>query len=265
MSTDIFDNLLQEIPRLFQESASPLEDMGFNLFRSFATIHLAWFSAHVVLNKTIDAGRLLSLLAIIALVGTMITNYSVPIPGTSVSFRSLITDQAYEMAQLIKKDHIQRVEQRLAEVEVQIEEPGPFEVLDAIRYCLVQLLLGLAHAATLLIVSYGFLVSALAALTGPFFIPFLLVPGMDWLFWGWLKAYLQYSFYPVFAYGYTSLLGMMLVHFMDPATFQGKALATIFVPLVALLVVYIFGLLKLPAAVGSIFSGRSGEAAGPGL
>ena len=35
---------------------------------------------------------------------------------------------------------------------------------------------------------WGFVVVAVLSLIGPLFIPFLLVPQLDWLFWGWLKG-----------------------------------------------------------------------------
>ena len=34
-------------------------------------------------------------------------------------------------------------------------------------------------------------------LLGPIFIPFLVFDKLDWLFWGWLRAYLGFSFYKV--------------------------------------------------------------------
>ena len=30
--------------------------------------------------------------------------------------------------------------------------------------------------------------SAVCALVGPLFVPFFIVPTLEWLFWGWLKA-----------------------------------------------------------------------------
>lgn len=265
MLNDVFSLVLKEIPRLFQQSASPLEGMGMDLYRVFSGIGIIWFAMGVALTKSFDSNRFLSLVMVIVITGTILTGYSQPIPGFGISFRSLITDQAYDMAQLIDKDHVQRVHERLNTVETQLEPPGMFEVSASIRYYLVLLLLAVAQAATVFIVSYGYLAGAMAGLTGPFFIPFLLMPGMDWLFWGWLKSYIQFSFYPVFAYAYTSLLGMMLIHFLDQQLPSGTSLATMFVPLLMLLMVYIYGLLKLPTVVGALFSGRSGEAAGPGL
>src|SRR5260370_8251574 len=49
----------------------------------------------------------------------------------------------------------------------------------------------------------AFLVGATAVciLLGPVFIPSFIVPQLDWLFWGWLKAFIQYSFYQVLAAG----------------------------------------------------------------
>ena len=49
------------------------------------------------------------------------------------------------------------------------------------------------------VIAFGLIASAVCALVGPLFVPFFIVPKLDWLFWGWLKAFIQYSFIPVVA------------------------------------------------------------------
>ena len=48
-------------------------------------------------------------------------------------------------------------------------------------------------------IAFGLIASAVCGLVGPIFVPFFIVPKLDWLFWGWLKAFIQYSFIPVIA------------------------------------------------------------------
>ena len=50
-------------------------------------------------------------------------------------------------------------------------------------------------------VVWGYFALSLALLLGPIFIPWLMVPQLSWLFWGWLKTVLQYSFYGAVAAG----------------------------------------------------------------
>jgi hypothetical protein len=84
---------------------------------------------------------------------------------------------------------------------------------------------------------------------------------MEWLFWGWLKALIQYAFYPVVANAYLFVFGNLLIHFIDahPAPYDGATLLVFFFPLVMLLVALTYGIIKIPSLVNSLFSGRSGE------
>ena len=55
----------------------------------------------------------------------------------------------------------------------------------------------LAKVISLAIVAFGLIASAVCALLGPIFVPFFIVPKLDWLFWSWFKAFIQYPFIPV--------------------------------------------------------------------
>ena len=52
---------------------------------------------------------------------------------------------------------------------------------------------------------------------------------MEWIFWGWLKALLQYAFYPVVANAYVFVFGQLLIHFVDshPPPYDGATLAVL--------------------------------------
>jgi hypothetical protein len=104
-------------------------------------------------------------------------------------------------------------------------------------------------------------------LLGPVFIPFFIVPDLDWLFWGWLKSLIQYSFYPVVANAYVFVFGNMLIHFVDahPAPWDGATMLLFFFPLLLMLFAFTYGILRIPSLVNSLFTGRSGESALPPL
>ena len=97
-------------------------------------------------------------------------------------------------------------------------------------------------------------------LVGPVFIPFFIVPQMEWLFCGWLKALMQYSFYPVIANVYVFVMGSLLNHFIDSHTppYDGCNMALLFLPLGSC-----YGhsptASSNPSLVSSIFASRSGE------
>ena len=59
--------------------------------------------------------------------------------------------------------------------------------------------LAIAIALGLAQVIWGYFGLALGLLLGPIFIPWLMVPQLSWLFWGWLKTVVMYSFYAAVA------------------------------------------------------------------
>jgi len=77
----------------------------------------------------------------------------------------------------------------------------------------VLVLIVLAQAAIYAVIAFGYIAQAVAVLLGPVFIPFFIVPQMEWMFWGWLKSFLQYSFYPVVANAYLYVFGNFLLNF----------------------------------------------------
>jgi len=39
------------------------------------------------------------------------------------------------------------------------------------------------------VIAYGLVATAVCVLLGPIFVPFFILPKLDWLFWGWFKAF----------------------------------------------------------------------------
>jgi hypothetical protein len=88
-------------------------------------------------------------------------------------------------------------------------------------------------------------------LVGPICIPFFLVPHMEWMFWGWLRAFIRYSFYQVVANSF--VFAQLRLHFLDlyPPPFDSATITIFFVLLVVLLLSLVYGVLKTPSLVNS--------------
>jgi hypothetical protein len=56
-------------------------------------------------------------------------------------------------------------------------------------YVVVTILLAAAQAVAIVVIAYGFIATAVCVLVGPVFIPFFIVPKMEWLFWGWFRCF----------------------------------------------------------------------------
>jgi hypothetical protein len=209
--------------------------------------------------------NLVSLVLLIAFAHAMLAFYTAPIPGFGRSFPHLIIDQAQVMAAQIETGQVQQLSDRLGEVFVNTERPLVFDVLHVVGYLVVAFAVTGARIALVAVISFGWIAMAVAVLVGPVCIPFLIVPSMDWIFWGWFKALLQYSFYQVVAQAFVFVMGTFLLNqlalFPPPYTID-KLLVGGF-HLVFLFVAFTYGLLQVPSLTNSLFSGRSGESALP--
>ena len=263
------NDLLAFTSQLMTEHATLFQAQGQELFKAFAIILIVWFGIKSALASASGNGgfsfdRFAGLLLTIAFGFGMITFYSQPIPGFGVSFYHLIIDQGLDLSNQLNHSLVQEIWDRLTGLYWGMETPVltiTLNVLEYIRYIITVVCLLAAQAAILTVIAFGYVAAAIAVLLGPIFIPFYIVPQMEWLFWGWLKALIQYAFYPVVANAYLFVFGNLLIHFVDahPAPYDGAMLLVLFFPLVMLLVAFTYGIIKIPSLVNSLFSGRSGE------
>jgi hypothetical protein len=196
----------------------------------------------------------------------MVNFYSSPIPGAGFSFSSMIASQGTYMASLLQEDMVGEISRRLSLMYWSMEAPGlsaMINMADGSRWGITILLIAGAYTATYCVVLIGYIFGAICLIAGPFFVPFFIIPEMEWLFWGWLRAFLQYSFYPFAASAYTFVFGKLLINFLDHAgtDYSLDKIALMFMPLCAYLATYVWGMLKLPSFVNSLITGKSGEGA----
>jgi hypothetical protein len=274
MPPSSMNDLFAFLTQLMTEHAGMFETMGSHLFRSFAVILVAWFGVKSALSSasggTTNAfhfDHFASLLITIAFGFGMITYYSHPIPGFGVSFYHLIIDQGLDLSNQLNHALVQEVWDRVNGLYWGMETPGltiTLNIMEILRYLITVICLLVTEAAMFGVISFGYIAAAVCVLLGPIFIPFFIVPGMEWLFWGWLKSLIQYAFYPVVANAYIFVFGSLLIHFVDshPPPYTGITLALFFFPLVMILIAFTYGIVKIPSLVNSIFTGRSGESTG---
>jgi type IV secretory pathway VirB6-like protein len=267
------DVMFAFLTQLMTQHASLFETMGQNMFRGFAVILICWYGIKSAMSSAgggpmngIHFESFASLLLTIAFGFGMITYYSQPIPGMGISFYHIIVDQGLNLSNQLNHSLVQEVWDRLNTIYFGMEMPTlsiVLNVMEVIRYAVVILCLIAAAAAIFAVIAFGYVATAIAVLLGPIFIPFFIVPQMEWLFWGWLKAFIQYAFYPVVANAYLFVFGHLLISFVDahPAPYDGATILVLFFPLVLLLVAFTYGILKIPSLVNSLFTGRSGESA----
>jgi len=269
---DYLQFIFRAINNLLTQNLGFFDAMGQNLFRAFATILVVWYGVKSALSAA--GGRHLlhfdnfaSLLLTVSFGFAMVNYYSSPIPGMGTSFHNLVTDESQFLANKINQTELQTVEERIADFETRMDSPGVVDILGTALYAVIIILLAAAQAIAIVVIAFGFIATAVCVLVGPIFIPFFIVPHMEWLFWGWLRSLIQYAFYPVVANAYVYVFGSLLIHFIDshPPPYDGATILLLFFPLVLLLIAFTYGIVKIPTLVNSLFTGRSGESGLPRL
>ena len=266
MQTDYLQFIFQAINNLLTQNLGFFDAMGQNLFRSFATILVVWYGVKSALSAAsgrhfLHFDNFAALLLTISFGFGMVNYYSTPIPGIGVSFHSLITDESQFLANKINQTELQTVEERVADFETRMDSPGFGDILGTAEYVVITILLAAAQAIAIVVIAYGFIATAVCVLVGPVFVPFFIVPKLEWLFWGWFKAFIQYAFYQVIAAAVVYVIGNLILGILDlepTGTISIVQLIEAFPVLFITFLAAIYALLKIPALTNHIFSGTSG-------
>jgi hypothetical protein len=266
MQTDFLQYIFQAINNLLTQNLGFFDAMGQNLFRAFATILVVWYGVKSALSAA--SGRnpfhfdnFASLLLTISFGFAMVNYYSTPIPGIGTSFHNLITDESQFLANKINADSLQNVEQGITDFEARIDSPGFGDLLGTAIYTIVMILLAAAQAIAFVVIAFGFIATAVCVLVGPVFIPFFIVPKLEWIFWGWLKCFIQYAFYQVIASAVVFIIGNLIIGSLrlpPGGTLSTVQLMAWFPALFIVFVASVYALLKIPMLTNHLFSGTSG-------
>ena len=266
MQTDFLGFIFEAINNLLTQNLGFFDAMGQNLFRSFATILIVWYGVKSALSaasskQPFHFDNFASLLLTISFGFAMVNYYSTPIPGVGVSFHNLVTNEAEFLANRINQTELQTIVTQIADFESRMDSPGWGDFLGTAIYVVVTILLAAAQAVAIVVIAFGFIATAVCVLVGPIFIPFFIVPKMEWLFWGWFRCFLQYAFYQVIAAAVVYIIGNLILGALrlPPAgTVSTTVLLGWFPVLFITFLASIYALLKIPALTNHIFSGMSG-------
>ena len=275
MGFTLLNFIAAQCQSLTASTAPTIDAMGLRIVLSLATIMLVWFGIQEALASSrggqgFDMARFLNFFILITFAYTFVLYYDSSIPGIGYSLKSFISDGTTDLANLIGHDATASM---LQSIDASLQKSGPGMAMFTAPYMMVaylvnQISLAVLAALISVIIAYGEIAAAIIGLLGPIFIPFLVIEKLEFLFWGWLKAFLSFSFYKVIAAATMSILGHLfmaystnLIDFTNPI----KMLQN-FPFIILLVVVNIFMIIKIPAITASIFSGSSsGHDAGMGV
>ena len=271
MQTDFLQFIFQAINDLLTQNLGFFDAMGQNLFRLFATILVAWYGVKSALaaaggRQPFHFDNFATLLLTLSFGFAMVNYYSVPIPGIGRSFHNIITDESQFLAARINQAELQAVLQGVNDFQARLDAPGVSDLVGTIVYAVIIILLAAAQAVAIVVVGYGFIATAVCVLVGPVFVPFFIVPKLEWLFWGWFKCLLQYAFYQVIAAAVVFVIGNLILGVLQlqpPGAVSTVQLIGWFPVLFITFLASIYALLKVPALTNHIFSGTSGGSSAP--
>ncbi len=266
MQNDFLQYVFQAINNLLTQNLGFFDAMGQNLFRMFATILVVWYGAKSALaaasgRSPFHFDHFASLLLTISFGFAMVNYYSTPIPGVGTSFHALVTDEAQFLSSRIDEAQLQNVVAQIADFETRMDSPTFGDILGTVVYVAVIVLLAACQAVAIVVVAYGFIASAVCVLVGPIFVPFFIVPKMEWLFWGWFRCFIQYAFYQVIAAAVVFIISNVILGTLrlPPAgALSAVQLLAWFPVLLITFLASIYVLLKVPALTNHIFSGTAG-------
>ena len=241
---------------------------GYSMFVAFATILIVWEGIKMMLSQDSLGDHMFGfarLLLFISFGYALVAFYESPLPGIGVSFSNLITDQAHEFANILDARSLELTFDHLDELWQRFVQPDAWAILANLLYWLLLIVVTLAKVVSLAVVAFGLIASAVCALVGPIFVPFFIVPKLDWLFWSWFKAFLQYSFIPVIALAFLMVFERFIFNYLTtlPPGITEDLYMLYGLQALVIIGVFVVGILLVPSLTRSIFSGGGGESVLP--
>lgn len=257
---------------------------GNDLARNIALILIVWTGLRVAFSGTFNAWELIKFIFVLTIPLALLRGYDANIVGLGVSFPDLITEQGNTIMRLfggdilaqgmgsvmtLARDHYNIVAEQASSTNLfnAITTGGRqithVALLTAILGSFVLGMVVVVALALAQIIFANIAVAVLVAL-GPLFIPFMVVPKLDFLFWGWFKAMLQYSLYGAIAAIMISIWTRLVLSFSrglsaQEFTVQSMTVATgvWLVPVFAVIVCAIVSILKIGDIAGMIVGAGS--------
>ena len=182
---------------------------------------MVWFGVQEALASAsggpgFDMRRFISFFILITFAYSFVNFYNTAIPGIGTSLKGFIDGGTTNLVQIIGQDSYNTMTREIDAAAQNMGSSMPSILLSPYKsfvFFMVQMALCVASLLISAIVAYGVVASTIIGLLGPIFIPFLVFEKLDWLFWGWLKAYLGFSFYKVIAAATLNILSHLLTQY----------------------------------------------------
>ena len=264
MQLNLLPTIQQAIANLLTVYEPEFLRFGYSLFLSFATILIVWQGVKMMFSHDSLGDSMFEFAKLLMLISfgySFITFYEAPLPGIGVSFSNLITDQTAYFQSVLEARAFDNIYRHFDDLSEHFLQPDAWSILANLIYWTMLLLIALAKGLSLAVIAFGLIASAVCGLLGPIFVPFFIVPKLEWLFWGWLKAFIQYSFVPVVAIAFLMIFEQFVYRYVTtlPPTITSAEYGVYGLQAVAVVVTFCIGIALVPSLTSSIFSGQGGQ------
>jgi hypothetical protein len=245
-----------------------IDSLGLRMVIALATIMLVWFGVQEALASAqggpgFSLPRFISFFMLITFAYCFVKFYDSSIPGIGYSLKGFISGGTSSLVDYIGNDSTQDVQNTIHTALSKIGSLSPSFTEPYTLLCsyTVQLVLTVLTGLIAVIIAYGAIGATVIGILGPVFIPWMVFEKTDFLFWGWLKAFLGFQFYKVVAAATLSIVSHLLISYLTSGAMNvasPQSLITLMPALLMLCFIACFVLFKIPTMTASLFSGHVG-------
>lgn len=249
-------------------AAPSIDALGLRMVIALATIMLVWFGVQEALASAqggpgFNIAKFLSFFLLITFAYSFVKFYDGSIPGIGYSLKEFVSGGTSSLVDYIGNDSTQEVQNTIHTALSQVGGLSPSFTEPYTLLCTytVQIVLSILTALIGVIIAYGAIGATVIGLLGPVFIPWMVFDKTDFLFWGWLRAFIGFEFYKVVAAATMSVMSHLLISYLTSGAMNIDApqrLITVMPGLLILCIVAGFVLLKIPTMTATLFSGHTG-------
>jgi hypothetical protein len=248
--------------------APSVDSLGLRIVLSLATIMLVWFGVQEALASAqggpgFNVAKFLNFFLLITFAYCFVKFYDGSIPGIGYSLKGFVSGGTSSLVDYIGTDSTQEVQNTVHAALNKIGSLSPSFTEPYTLLCTytVQIILSILTALIGVIIAYGAIGATIIGLLGPVFIPWMVFDKTEFLFWGWLKAFVGFEFYKVVAAATMSVISHLLITYLTSGAMQADSASHLIYLMPGLLILCFvagFILLKIPTMTASLFSGHVG-------
>lgn len=205
----------QAIDQMMGVGSVQIAAAAMNLWAALAAVMVVWYGTQMALaGRGVDLAGFVEFVFSLVMPWAMLQFYEASVPGLGLTTTQVMTGMGGWVQRFLIDDAGTAFRESIAVFLGQLWESltapqersfwealtepleGAIRIVSALPVVIiVGVAMLVAYGLGAAQVVWGYFGLSLALLLGPIFIPWLMVPQLSWLFWGWFKTVLQYSFY----------------------------------------------------------------------